>query len=176
MVPGPRLSRWLARWLAIPASLLSLGAVTAALAGPPHQPGTDPIILEGSVVVIRGNQLPGPRREAPTPAQACTVVAVAGAVMPLQPGQALLPSQALKAPILARARCNRQGRFRLSVPPVARWPGGYRGPDQLTLMLQVPGGYYLNLFDGRGQFASFALPLALNPTPITLMDDRDALH
>jgi len=172
MVPGPRLTVG----LALMASLLSLVAVGAALAGTPSASGARALVLEGSVVVIRGNQLPGPRRIEPSPASACTVIAVAGAVMPLQPGQALLPARALKAPILARVRCNRQGRFRLTLPDPARWPIRLAGTPRLTLMLEVPGGYYLNHFDGEGQFVALGLPLASDRAPITLRDDRDAVQ
>lgn len=172
MVPGHRLT-W---WLALPASLLLLGTVTTAMASPLQRSGTGSIVLEGSVIVISGNQLPGPRQAAPTPGLGCTVVALAGAVKPMQPGQALLPARSLKAPILARARCNPQGRFQLNVPAPAHWPSTPPDAARLTLMLEVPGGYYLNHFDGQGRYAAITLPLAAEPAPITLRDDRDALR
>lgn len=172
MVPGHRLT-W---WLALPASLLLLGTAATAMASPLQRSGSGSIVLEGSVIVISGNQLPGPRQTAPTPGLGCTVVAVAGTVMPAQPGQALLPARSLKAPILARSRCNRQGRFRLNVPAPAHWPIKPPGNARLTLMLEVPGGYYLNHFDGQGLFATIPLPLAADRAPITLRDDRNALQ
>lgn len=135
------------------------------------------ITLEGQVIVISGNQLPGPRTPpALQPGSGRTVVAVAGPLSPLTPGQAFLPARALKASIIARSRCNDQGRFRLALPASKQGSGTDSSPRLLTLLLVVPGGYYLNHFDGQGRFASLALPLGPDHPPIILRDDRGAIY
>lgn len=148
------------------AALLPLNLAPAALA--------TPVLVDGRVIVISGNQLPGPGIPPPGPGRGLTVVAVAGTIAPVQPGRPFLPATALRAPIIARARCNDQGRFRLSLPRSTARSNASQQP--LTLLLQVPGGYYLNHFDGEGRFASIPTPGAGDQPPIVLRDDRGALY
>lgn len=175
MVPGPLL-----RLLAALTALLPLmppGAIPG-VAMPINAIGSTAV--EGVVTEISGDQLPGPGQVGPRPAAGCTVIAVSGPLTPLRPGEAFLPSQALQAPILARARCDSRGRFRLLVPAAGpapqSSPHSTRTGRRLTLLLQVPGGFYLNHFDGQGDFASIELPLAADHPPIVLRNDRGALY
>lgn len=55
------------------------------------------------------------------------------------------------------------GHFQLVLPP-----------GVVTLLIAVPGGYWLNRFDGRGDFSSVLLENGLGP--VLLLDDRGALH
>lgn len=161
-------------------TLLSLLAALAALlplhpsggALPPHQ-----MAIEGQVLVERGNQMPGPGKAVQRPGAGMTVIAIRGNLSPLQPGQPFLPANALKAPILGRARSDSHGRFRLTLArpktePTQATREGTR--PRITLLLAVAGGYYLNRFDAQGQFASISLPLGPEQPPILLRDDRGA--
>lgn len=148
------------------AALLHLNLTPAALAAP--------MLVEGRVIIVSGNQLPGPRTPKPSPGRQRIVVAMAGTVSPLQPGLPFLPASALRAPILSRTRCNDQGVFRLVLPRSAA--SSSASERQLTLLLQVPGGYYLNHFDGQGHFAAISIPMTADQPPIVLRDDRGALY
>ncbi|MFM8526336.1 MAG: hypothetical protein ACKOCM_12065 [Cyanobacteriota bacterium] len=157
-------------------SLLTLTAALAAVfhLNLPAGALASPVLVDGTVMVIAGNRFPGPHLSPPQPGRGMTVVAIAGRVSPAQPGQPFLPAAALRAPIIGRARCNAQGRFRLSLPQ-SRTSSSASDPP-LTLLLQVPGGYYLNHFDGEGRFASIRIPRPPDQPPILLRDDRGALH
>lgn len=160
-----------------PPILILLAALVALLpmAHPSFALGTA-VTLEGRVTMINGNQLPGPRTP-PLQADARrTVIAVSGQLAPLQPGQAFLPARSLRAPIIARTHSNARGRFRLVVPVSPQASKITPTVQRLTLLLVVPGGYYLNLFDDQGRFASLALPLSADHPPIVLRDDRGAIH
>jgi len=89
------------------------------------------------------------------------VVAVRGTLpaggRPLWSGP--LPPQRL----LAEATTVAGGHFQLVLPP-----------GVVTLLIAVPGGYWLNRFDGRGDFSSVLLENGLGP--VLLLDDRGALH
>jgi len=132
--------------------------------------------LDGQVTVIRGNQLPGALTPPSQPGARCTVVAVAAPLSPLHPGQPFLPARARNLPVIARARCNDQGRFRLVFPASNQATSTGASPSQLTLLLVVPGGYYLNHFDGQGRYASLDLPIAAGHPPIIIRDDRGATY
>jgi len=118
--------------------------------------------VEGWLERVDGNRMPGP-----DPAPAATtagpgrqVLAIGGtlsaAAQPLW--TAPLPADRL----LGQASTDGQGRFRLLLPP---------GPA--TLLIAVPGGYWLNRFDGRGDFASLQVQPGL--APVRLVDDRGAV-
>ena len=133
--------------------------------------------LAGRVIVQSGNQMPGPRTPSQRPGAGTTVVAIGGYVAPQQPGQPFLAANALKAPIVGRARSDLQGRFTLTLPAskaaAAGTPKAGAG-QRLTLLLVVPGGYYLNRFDAQGRFASINWPISADQAPILLKDDRGA--
>ena len=118
--------------------------------------------VEGWLERVCGNQLPGPGPSlaAPTVAQGRRVLAIRGtlpaAARPLW--TAPLPADRL----LGQARTDGHGRFRLLLPP---------GP--VTLLIEVPGGYWLNRFDGCGDFTSLQVQPGL--APVRLVDDRGAV-
>ena len=122
--------------------------------------------LRGRIVQQHGNQLPGLRPQV-SAAAAGVVVVVAGQLSPLRLGDPFLPQAALAAPILARARSGADGVFALRLPPQAS------GSARVTVLLQVPGGYYLNRFDAQGRFVSLRLPEGVQE-PLLLIDDRAA--
>ena len=157
---------------AVLTGLLPLQPPAAALAASARR---DPTQLEGKVVVMRGNQMPGIRTAPQAPAAGAVVLAVSGLVAPLKSGQPFLPAGALKAPVLAKTRCDAQGHFRLILSRGSQ-AAGQGIPQQVTLLLLVPGGYWLNRFDGQGRFASLSLPLPADHPPIVLIDDRHALR
>lgn len=133
--------------------------------------------LAGRVIVQSGNQMPGPRTPSQRPGAGTTVVAIGGYVAPQQPGQPFLAANALKAPIVGRARSDLQGRFTLTLPASKAAAAGTpkAGAGQpITLLLVVPGGYYLNRFDAQGRFASINWPISADQAPILLKDDRGA--
>lgn len=133
--------------------------------------------LAGRVILQSGNQMPGPRTPSQRPGAGTTVVAIGGYVAPQHPGQPFLAANALKAPIVGRARSDLQGRFTLTLPASKAAAAGTpkAGPGQrITLLLVVPGGYYLNRFDAQGRFASITLPISADQPPILLKDDRAA--
>jgi hypothetical protein len=133
--------------------------------------------LAGRVILQSGNQMPGPRTPSQRPGAGTTVVAIGGYVAPQQPGQPFLAANALKAPIVGRARSDHQGRFTLTLPASKAAAVGTNraGAGQhVTLLLVVPGGYYLNRFDAQGRFASIKWPISADQAPILLIDDRGA--
>jgi hypothetical protein len=133
--------------------------------------------LAGRVILQSGNQMPGPRTPSQRPGAGTTVVAIGGYVAPQQPGQPFLAANALKAPIVGRARSDHQGRFTLTLPAikVASSSTTKKVTEQhVTLLLVVPGGYYLNRFDAQGRFASIKWPISADQAPILLIDDRGA--
>ena len=127
----------------------------------------EPLILSGQVQVTRGNRLPGPglKPVASSSSGGQEVVAVLGRIQPVQFGDPYLPGSQLRAPILGRARSGPTGRFQLSIGPLAS------APAEITVLLVVPGGFYLNRFEGSGSFAVERVPQA-RPQPIVLVDDR----
>ena len=127
-------------------------------------------ILRVQVIQRRGNQMPNleipQQQEQPG---AVVVVILAGQVKASMLGDPFLPSAALRAPILARATTQRDGHLNWQLPATHTWP------RHITLMLEVPGGLYLNRFDGSGHFASLQQPEELNNL-LTLVDDRGAVY
>lgn len=165
--PSRRLRR---RWLGIdrllPSLLLLLGSglhlfPDQLMAAPPPQ------ILQGRIERQIGNRMPGPALPPAPPGAAQELVAVDGALQPQQAGDPFLPAAALRAPVLGRTRSDARGAFSL------RLPAGMASRT-VTLLLVVPGGYYLNAFDHTGRFASLNLPAAAGQ-PLILRDDRGAL-
>jgi hypothetical protein len=163
-------------------SFLSLVAAFAAallhLNPPVEALSLNPMALEGRVIVERGNQMPGPLTPNQRPGAGATVVAIRGYLSPQQPGQPFLPANALRAPILARASGDSRGQFRLTLPPSKTAAGGNTKSgvgQRITLLLAVPGGYYLNRFDAQGRFASISLPISADQSPILIHDDRGAI-
>jgi hypothetical protein len=161
-------------------SLLSLVAAFAGLLQlntPVEALSLTPMTVEGRVILQRGNQMPGPHTPIQGAGAGAPVVAIGGYVWPQKPGKPFLPSNALRAPILGRARSDSQGRFRLTLPPGRSSTTGSTKPgvvQRITLLLAVPGGYYLNRFDAQGRFASISLPVNGDQPPILLQDDRGA--
>ena len=133
--------------------------------------------LAGRVILQNGNQMPGPRTPSQRPGAGATVVAIGGYVAPQQPGQPFLAANALKAAIVGRARSDLQGRFTLTLPASKAAAAGTNtagAGHHVTLLLVVPGGYYLNHFDAQGRFASIHWPFSADQTPLLLIDDRGA--
>jgi len=64
---------------------------------------------------------------------------------------------------MGQARTDGRGRFHLRLPP-----------GVATLLIDVPGGFWLNSFDGRGDFSSVTVRPGLEP--LRLLDDRGALQ
>lgn len=124
-------------------------------------------MLHGRIVHQQGNQLPGVRQPQSRTGASGVVVVVAGPFSPRRLGDPFLPAAALQIPILASGRSSADGGFAVRLPPPVTWP------ERVTLMLQVPGGYYLNRFDDQGRFASLGLPEALRELQL-LIDDRSA--
>lgn len=166
----PRSRRRRRRWRGIahllPSLLLLLGSSLHPLpdqlmaAPPPH-------ILQGRIERPAGNRMPGPALTPAPPAPAQELVAVEGSIQPRQPGDPFLPAAALRAPVVGRTRSDGTGAFRLSLAPG-------KSTRTVTLLLVVPGGYYLNAFDHAGRFASLSLPAATGRLLI-LSDDRRAV-
>jgi hypothetical protein len=105
---------------------------------------------------------------APGLASGQDIVVVLGRIQPVQLGDPFLPEAKLQAPILSRGRSGTTGHFQLSVAQARP------EPFEVTLLLVVPGGYYLNRFDGSGAFAAYRLPQASQQS-IELLDDRGAV-
>jgi hypothetical protein len=121
-----------------------------------------PLPLSGRVEQVAGDLMPGPGgRSTPRPAPGRRVMAVRGTLpaggRPLWSGP--LPPQRL----LAEATTDADGHFQLLLPP-----------GVVTLLIAVPGGYWLNRFDGRGDYSSVLLEHGLGP--VLLLDDRGTLH
>lgn len=132
--------------------------------------GEPPLILSGRIQTLRGSRQPGPGQlRAPEMAIGQEIVLVLGRIDPVRLGDPFLPAAHLRAPILNRAKSGPRGDFRVSVmgKPTNQ-------PFQVTILLVVPGGYYLNRFDGSGAFASYLLPQRTQQY-IELVDDRGAL-
>jgi hypothetical protein len=172
--PQPPLSLpfWEGPWPAASCLLLAaLALFSVSLTPPPGDlvmAGQASDQLHGSIQRLRGNQQPGiGRAMAPSPAVDQEVVMVRGRVQPMQLGDPFLPAASLRAPILSRARSDASGSFHLLLEPAL----DHQQP--LTLLLVVPGGFYLNRFEGSGHFATLTLPPSGGP-PIVLVDDRGA--
>lgn len=127
------------------------------------------LTIHGQIKRHSGNRLPGPSLPPVTVAAGQELVVVQGELQPQQLGDPFLPSPALKAPVLGRTRTDAHGHFQLTLPHP---PATTRA--RVTVLLVVPGGYYLNAFDGAGRFASLSLP-ADAEQPLVLHDDRGAL-
>lgn len=150
--------------------LVLLLALLVQLNPPVHSmPLQQPIILQAKVIRLSGNQIPGGggRRQFAAPAQ--EVIVVAGILHPTELGNPLLPQQVMNSEILLRARSDSNGfltlRLPLDLPQVRR----------VTIMLAVPGGYYLNRFDEQGNFSSLSPSEELDKL-LVLVDDRNSFH
>lgn len=140
--------------------LLLFSALSVPSASDAASDGLIPV--EGVVQRLSGNRLPGPT--APSPAVLASgrrVVAIRGSLPAA--GQPLWSRPLPPERLLGSAVTDGQGRFRLLLPP---------GPA--TLLIEVPGGFYLNSFDGRADFSSVTVAPGL--APLRLVDDRGALH
>jgi hypothetical protein len=127
------------------------------------------MILYGSIQRVRGNRLPGPANSAVADvSKDQEIVVVQGRINPLQLGDPFLPAAKLTAPIVGRGRSDATGTFKLEI---ANLP-----PENcdVTVLLVIPGGFYLNRFDSSGSFASFCLPQDFHKK-INLIDDREAI-
>jgi len=152
-----------------------LGILWVLIASQPPMPestalaGEAPLILSGRIQKLQGNRQPGPDpMPALGPASGQEIVVVLGGIQPVQLGDPFLPERNLRAPILSRGWSGPTGHFQL---PVAH---PLPEPFAVTVLLVVPGGYYLNRFDGSGAFAAYHLPQA-SQQPIELVDDRGAV-
>lgn len=120
------------------------------------------ISVEGTLQRLSGNRMPGPGTPAAaTVAAGRRLVAIRGSLAAA--GQPLWSGPLPPGRLLGSAVTDAQGRFRLSLPA---------GP--VTLLIEVPGGYYLNSFDDRAQFS--VVMVAPGLAPLRLVDDRGALH
>ena len=147
-----------------------LSALLVQLNPPVHSmPLQQPIILQAKVIRLIGNQIPGGggRRQFVAPAQ--EVIVVAGILQPTELGNPLLPQQAMNSEILLRARSDSNGFLTLRLPVDLKKPG------RVTILLVVPGGYYLNRFDEHGNFSSLSLSEDLDDL-LVLVDDRNSFH
>lgn len=139
--------------------LLLFSALSVPSASDAASDGLIPV--EGVVQRLSGNRLPGPTPSAAVLASGRRVVAIRGSLPAA--GQPLWSRPLPPERLLGSAVTDGQGRFRLSLPP---------GPA--TLLIEVPGGFYLNSFDGRADFSSVTVAPGL--APLRLVDDRGALH
>jgi hypothetical protein len=129
---------------------------------PPAAAAPAPLPLSGRVEQVAGDLMPGPGgRRVPRPAAGRRVVAVSG-TLPAG-GQPLWSAPLPSHRLLAEATTDAGGHFRLFLPP-----------GVVTLLIGVPGGYWLNRFDGRGDYSSVLLERGLGS--VLLLDDRGALH
>ncbi|MEB3266446.1 MAG: hypothetical protein VKN13_07525 [Cyanobacteriota bacterium] len=120
------------------------------------------VTLEGRVERRSGNRLPGPGAAAPSAAAAgYQVVAISG-TLPAA-GQPLWRQPLPAGRVIGHARTDGTGRFRLQVPA-----------GTVTVLLAVPGGHWLNRFDGQGDYSSVHVRPGM--APLLLLDDRGALH
>ncbi|MEB3199847.1 MAG: carboxypeptidase-like regulatory domain-containing protein [Synechococcaceae cyanobacterium] len=147
-------------------SLLLLSGLS--LPADPRLPGLQPasaaalLPVEGVVLRISGNHMPGPGSPRPSsPSPGRSVVAIRG-LLPSS-GQPLWSLPLPSGRLLGRAVTDSRGRFRLSLPP-----------GTVTLLIEVPGGFYLNSFDGLARFSSVTVAPGL--APLRLVDDRGAVH
>lgn len=127
------------------------------------------VILTGKIQRLNGNRLPGPVRPGVAgPLAGQEVVVVLGRVEPMQFGDPFLPVSELRAPLIGRGRSDASGAFAVRIASVST------EPLDVTLLLVVPGGYYLNSFAQTGAFASLTIGPTV-PGPVLLVDDRDAV-
>ncbi len=143
-------------------ALVALGLLMVLpMHSPPAAAAPAPILVQGQLVRLSGNQLPGPGlRPGAAAAAGRWVVAVRGS---LAAGGQPLWRQPLPADrLLGRSRTDSQGRFALRLPP-----------GIATLLIEVPQGYWLNRFDGQGDYATVTVQPGLPPQ--RLVDDRGAL-
>lgn len=127
------------------------------------------MILYGSIQRVRGNRLPGPSSSAVADASKNQeIVVVQGRINPLQLGDPFLPAAKLTAPIVGRSRSDATGTFKLEI---ANLP---TDDCNVTILLAIPGGFYLNRFDSSGSFMSFCLPRDCHKK-INLIDDREVI-
>ena len=147
-----------------------LSALLVQLNPPVHSmPVQQPIFLQAKVIRLSGNQMPGGggRRQFAAPAQ--EVIVVAGTLHPTELGNPVLSQQAMNSEILLRARSDSNGFLTLRLPLDLRQVG------RVTILLVVPGGYYLNRFDEQGNFSSLSLSEGLDKL-LVLVDDRNSFH
>jgi hypothetical protein len=166
-----RLSRHLWGW-ALPWSISCLVMVSAwfSTPAPVVYAASSPVILVGKIQRLKGNQQPGlEQRQPPETLVEQEVVVVKGRVDPVQFGDPFLPFDRLKAVVISRGRSDGSGCFRLPLQ-VPSSPA-----SEVTVFLVVPGGYYLNRFDGSGSFATLAISEEA-PARIVLVDDRSAVQ
>ena len=90
-----------------------------------------------------------------------------GCVEPVQFGDPFLPAAQLRAPVIGRGRSDAAGVFTVDL----RSSGAEL--REVTVMLVVEGGYYLNGFAASGCFASVRVDVG-EPRPILLLDSREA--
>jgi hypothetical protein len=118
--------------------------------------------VKGEVKVIRGNQMPiiQSHEKAKTLSVDYEVVAVEGKVASWN---TVLDEKQLKKKILGKTRTI-NGNFTLYLPVNTR----------ATLLLKVANGYYLNSFDGAGNYTSFVVERGMKS--LTLTDDQQSLQ
>ena len=166
-----RLARHPVGWaLLLAIGCLATTAPPAPFPLPPVIAGQPSMLLVGKIQRLKGNQQPGlEQREPPEILVGQEVVVVKGRVDPVQFGDPFLPLDRLKAAVISRGRSDGSGCFRL---PLQVQSGA---ASEVTVFLVVPGGYYLNRFDGSGSFAALAIRDEA-PTQLVLVDDRSAVH
>jgi hypothetical protein len=137
---------------------------------PPVVAGAPSVILVGKIQRLQGNQQPGtePRQE-PLAVAGQEVVVVKGRVTPVGFGDPFLPLNRLNAPVITRGLSDADGSFRLPLRELSS------DTSEITLFLVVPGGYYLNRFDGSGSFSALNIH-QLSDNPLVLTDDRSAVR
>ena len=151
-------------------ALVAIGVTMGAQLPSPLMAAEVPQQLRGRVLQQAGNQFPGvDRGQSGIALAVADVVLVAGQLSPRQLGDPFLPARALTAATLARGRSRPDGSFALTLPATGVLPA------RATLLLKVPGGYYLNRFDDQGRFASIQLPQDLQ-RELLLNDDRSARY
>jgi len=130
----------------------------------------DPSVkITGRIERLQGNQFPGPGSGHPSrPALAQEIVVLKGCVEPVQLGDPFLPVARLKAPVLGRGRSDAAGVFAVELPAAGPALG------EVTVMLAVEGGYYLNSFAASGCFSTVRVDGG-EPGPILLRDSREAV-
>ena len=118
--------------------------------------------VKGEVKAIRGNQMPivQSHEKARTISVDYEVVAVEGKVASWN---TLLEENRLKNKILGKTTTI-NGNFALNLPVDAR----------ATLLLKVANGYYLNSFDGAGNYTSFVVERGMKS--LILTDDQQSLQ
>lgn len=144
----------------------------APLLAPPRSPAAVSqlsVKITGRIERLSGNQLPGPGSGLPSrPAAAQEIVVLKGCVEPVQLGDPFLPVARLKAPVLGRGRSDAAGVFAVELPAAGSALG------EVTVMLAVEGGYYLNSFAASGCFSTVRVDGG-EPGPILLRDSREAV-